>query len=293
MTCDTCNEFTVPVAPGVQLATETLGDRHAPAILMIQGAGNSMVSWDRSFCQRLADGDRFVIRYDSRDTGRSTSWELGRPTYGLRDLAADALALLDHFDVRKAHVFGVSQGAGIAQLLAIDHPDRVATLVLMSGTPGGPGHEAGDLPPVHEAIRRIFSGEAGPAEPDWTDGEAVARYLVEGERPFAGGGMFDEHWVLETARCIQKRSLDLAAQLTNPFLIDAGAPWRQRLGAIRAPALILHGDRDPLFPLEHGQALAREIPDAELVPLADVGHAHVFPAVWERVSGLVLRHTER
>jgi pimeloyl-ACP methyl ester carboxylesterase len=282
---------TITVSPGVDLAVETLGDRSHAALLMIQGAGNSMVSWDRAFCQRLADGGLFVIRYDTRDVGRSTIFEIGNPGYGLRDLAADALALLDHFQVKRAHVFGLSLGAGIAQLLAIDHPDRVASLILMSGTPGGPGHETTGLPPMDEAIARLFRGEAAWPEPDWGDREAVARYLVEGERPFAGGGMFDEHWMLETARRIHDHALNLAAQLTNPFLVEAGEPWRHRLGSIGAPTLVLHGDRDPLFPLGHGQALAREIPGARLMVLPNVGHAHLFPALRDLVSSAILQHT--
>lgn len=287
---DTSNEQTVTVAPGVALAVETFGDRGHAALLMIQGAGNSMVSWDRGFCQRLAEGGLFVIRYDSRDVGRSTSFEIGKPGYGLRDLAADAIALLDHFGLKQAHVFGLSLGAGIAQLLALDHPDRVASLILMSATPGDPGQETADLPPMHDAIARLFRGEAGWPAPDWSDRESVARYLLEGERPFAGGGMFDEHWMLETARRVYDRSLTLAAQLTNPFLVDAGEPWRQRLGGIGAPTLVLHGARDPLFPLAHGQALAREIPGAKLMVLQNVGHAHLFPAIRDVVASAVLQH---
>lgn len=287
----TRNEETVTVSPGVDLAVQTLGDRGHAALLMIQGAGNSLVSWDRAFCQRLADGGLFVIRYDTRDVGRSTSFEIGNPGYGLRDLAADAIALLDHFGLQQAHVFGLSLGACIAQLLALDHPDRVASLVLMSATPGDPGHENADLPPMHDAIARLFRGEAGWPEPDWGDRESVARYLLEGERPFAGGGMFDEHWVLDTARRICDRTLNLAAQLTNPFLVESGEPWRHRLGAIAAPTLVIHGARDPLFPLAHGQALAREIAGARLMVLRDVGHAHLFPAIRDRVAGAILQHT--
>ena len=285
------DEQTITVSPGVELAVETFGDRGHAALLMIQGAGNAMVSWDRAFCQRLADGGLFVIRYDTRDVGRSTSFEIGKPGYGLRDLAVDAVALLDHFKVKRAHVFGLSMGAGIAQLLATGHPDRVASLILMSGTPGGPGHEAAGLPPMDEAIARIFRGEAGAPEPDWGDRESVARYLLEGERPFAGGGMFDEPWVLDTARRIVDHTRNLAAQLTNPFLVDVGEPWRHQLGTIAAPTLVIHGARDPLFPVGHGQALAQEIPGARLMVLQVVGHAHLFPAIRDIVSNAILQHT--
>ena len=101
-------------------------------ILLIHGAGSSMLSWDEELCERLAAGARFVIRYDSRDAGRSVSYERGAPRYGLRDLVADAIGLLDRFGATRAHLVGMSAGAAIAQLAALDHPDRVASLPLVS-----------------------------------------------------------------------------------------------------------------------------------------------------------------
>lgn len=286
---DTSKENLVTVN-GLQIATETFGDTKDPAILLIQGAGNSMISWDTTFCQRIADAGRFVIRYDSRDTGRSTNYEVGNPPYSFSELEADAVALIKLYSPDGAHVFGLSQGAGIAQLLAIDHPELVKTLTLMSGTPGGPGQPTEGLSSMSPEIAAIYSGQ-GPAEPDWNDRESVAHYLVEGERPFAGGGIFDEEWFLATSRNNFDRTQNLATQITNPFLISAGEQWRHKLKDIKAPTLVLHGTRDPLFPIDHGQALAKEIPGARFVPLENVGHAHVIQVIWDQVIDEVVRHT--
>lgn len=291
MTYNTKNEKMVQVAPGVELATETFGDTNNPALLLIQGAGNSMISWGNEFCKMLADGGRFVIRFDSRDAGRSTSYEVGKPGYALRDMEADVLALLDAYGIQKAHVLGMSQGSAIAQLLAIDHPDRLETIILVSGTPGGPGHEATDLPGMTDDIAKIYSGEAGPAEPDWTNRDSVVNYLTEGERPFAGEATFDENWFRTISASIFDRSLNLPAQLTNPFLLDPGEPWREKLATITTPTLIIHGAKDPHFPIEHGEALAQEIPGAKLVRIEDMGHAQIVPALWPELTSAILKHT--
>ena len=144
-------------ANGVDLCVETFGDRADPAILLIHGAGNSMLSWDDEFCERLSAGPRFVIRYDIRDAGRSVAYEPGAPRYALRDLVADAVGLLDALGLESAHLVGMSLGAAIGQLLALDHPGCVTSLSLASSTPGIPGQENADLPAVSEELRAFFA----------------------------------------------------------------------------------------------------------------------------------------
>jgi len=106
----------------VELCTEPFGDSTDPAILLLQGVGASMLWWEDGFCCLLADAGRFVIRYDHRDTGRSVTYEPGRPGYTGTDLVADAVGVLDGYDVPAAHVVGVSAGGAFAQLLALDFP---------------------------------------------------------------------------------------------------------------------------------------------------------------------------
>ncbi|MGI5125404.1 alpha/beta fold hydrolase [Pseudonocardia sp. CA-107938] len=275
---------------GVQLCVRTSGDPADPTVLLIHGAGHSLLAWDDELVARLAAGGRHVIRYDSRDAGRSTTAPAGAPAHGLRDLVADAAALLDALGVAAAHVVGMSQGAAVAQLLALDHPGRVASLTVASSAPGGPGHHHADLPGPEQAIRELFTVE--PVEPDWADRAAVIEYLVEAERPFAAHSRpFDEVGQRAAAARIVDRAADIAAQLTNPFMIDAGAPWRARLGQVGAPTLVLHGTEDPMFPIEHGHALAAEIPGARFLPMSQTGH-EVFPRhLWDVVVPAILDHT--
>ncbi|RKS79449.1 pimeloyl-ACP methyl ester carboxylesterase [Actinomadura pelletieri DSM 43383] len=275
---------------GVELCVEASGDPADPAVLLIHGAGHSLTAWDEEFVNRLVAGGRRVIRHDSRDAGRSTAYPVGSPAYGLRDLVADAAALLDALGVTAAHVVGMSQGAAVAQLLALDHTDRVASLTLASGTPGGPGHHHPDLPGMSREIQQLFADE--PAEPDWSDRAAVIDYLVEAERPFAARSRpFDRDGMRAAAERVVDRTVDVAAQLTNPFLIDAGEPWRGRLGEVGVPTLVFHGTEDPFFPVGHGRALAAEIPGARFIPLEGTGH-EVFPRHrWDVVVPAILDHT--
>jgi pimeloyl-ACP methyl ester carboxylesterase len=272
----------------VDLCAQTFGEHPEPAIVLIHGAGNCMLAWDERFCERLAAGPRFVIRYDLRDAGRSMMHEPGARPYALRDLAADAVGVLDALGLARAHFVGMSLGAAIAQLLALDHRDRVTSLTLASSTPGGPGHETPDLPPMSEELAAFFADE--PPEPEWADRAAVIDYLVAAERPFAAGSRhFDEAAARDLAGRVFDRSADIRASLTGAFELDAGEPWRQRLGEVAAPTLVIHGTEDPLFPFDHARALAREIPGAELLALERTGHEYFPPATWDLVVPAILR----
>ena len=122
-------------ANGVGLCIEAFGDPADPAILLISGATASMDWWEDEFCERLAAGPRFVVRYDNRDSGRSVAYEPGEPLYTGSDLVADAVGLLDTLGLARVHLVGISMGGGIAQHVALDHADRVASLTLISTTP--------------------------------------------------------------------------------------------------------------------------------------------------------------
>jgi pimeloyl-ACP methyl ester carboxylesterase len=273
-------------ANGVDLCVETFGDPGDPAILLVAGAMGSMLSWEDEFCDRLAAGGRYVVRYDQRDTGRSVTYEPGAPQYTGPDLVEDAVGLLDALGLAGAHIVSISMGGGIAQVLALDHPDRVETLTLISTSPGGPGEE--DLPGVSDALRAHFARET--AEPDWSDRAAVIEYMVADARPYASPSQpFDEEPWRDLAGRDFDRSINLASS-TNHFLVEGGGRWRERLGDVRAPTLVLHGTEDPLFPIEHGVALAREIPGANLLALEQTGH-ELPRRVWGIVVPAILQHT--
>jgi pimeloyl-ACP methyl ester carboxylesterase len=273
-------------ANGVGLCVETFGDPADPAILLVMGASASMDWWEDELCRRLAAGGRLVIRYDHRDTGRSVTYEPGAPTYTSRDLVDDAVGVLDALGVAAAHVVGMSMGGAIGQLMALDHPERVASLTLISTSPG-PGSP--DLPGMSEELR---AATAAP-EPDWSDRAAVIDYIVENQRPYvARSRPFDEAAVRALAGRVVDRTTNIASSMTNHWVIDGGDAWRERLGAIRAPTLVAHGTEDPLFPTEHARALAREIPGAELLLPERTGH-ELPRTAWDVLVPAILRHTSR
>jgi pimeloyl-ACP methyl ester carboxylesterase len=271
-------------ANGVELCTEPFGDPADPPILLVMGIGASMLWWEEEFCRLLAGGGRFVIRYDHRDTGRSVTYQPGRPGYTGTDLVADAAAVLDAYRIPAAHVVGVSAGGAFAQLLALDFADRVRSLVLISTSPALPGER--DLPaPTEEFMRFVVSVGV-----DWSDAASVIEYLVGYSRVLAGGERaFDEAPVRALVRRDIERARDFAAAQNHDAIPDDGCS-RDPLSSIAVPTLVIHGTADPMFPLEHGEALAEEIPTARLLPLQNAGHG-VDRADWETIVRAIVEHT--
>jgi pimeloyl-ACP methyl ester carboxylesterase len=261
-----------------ELCVDTIGDPAHPAVLLIMGAGGSMDRWEEPFCARLASAGRHVIRYDHRDTGGSTTYPPGRPGYTGDDLVADPLAILDHLGVERAHVVGLSMGGAIAQRIAVEYPERVRSLTLMSTSPAGSG--GGELPPMSDELRTVFTADARP-DPDWADRDATIAYLLEEERPYAGARGLDERALRALLGCVYDRSPGLASA-NNHFLVEGSEMPRARLGEIAAPTLVIHGTDDPLFPPAHGEALAREIPGARLLLVDGLGH-ELPPWAWDEV----------
>jgi pimeloyl-ACP methyl ester carboxylesterase len=274
---------TIVEANGVDLCVQTFGDPADPAIVLIHGAATSMLGWEDEFCERLAAGTRFVIRYDHRDTGRSVSYAPGEPPYTLRDLAADAVAPLDVFNLDSARFVGRSMGGGIAMIASIDFPDRVASLTLIGTSPGGP-----DLPPMSEE----FLAHIGGAKTfDRSDRTAVIDSIIDLLRLYSGGsGHFDEAAMRDLVGRDIDRTVNVASSQINHFAMDVGAPIRDQLITIRVPTLVIHGTQDPIFPLGHALALVEEIPDARLLTLEQIGH-ELPRAAWDVVIPAIVRHT--
>lgn len=267
---------------GVGLCTDTAGDPADPAVLLIAGLGASMDWWEDGFCQQLADSGRFVIRYDHRDTGQSVSYPAGKPGYTGADLVADAVGILDAFGRRRAQLAGISMGGALAQHVALTYPDRVGSLVLMSTSPAVPiGPE---LPPISEDLRAWFSAGV----PNWNERDAVIDYLTAYERHLEAARYFDEPQVRALAGRIFDRTRDMAASMTNHAATEEGELARGPLDRITAPVLVIHGTADPMFPFGHGEALAREIPRAQLLPLEGVGHQLPPRPFWPSVTRAML-----
>jgi pimeloyl-ACP methyl ester carboxylesterase len=208
-----------------------------------------------------------------------------------RILTADALAVLDGLELDRAHVVGLSMGGGIAQGIALGHRDRLATLTLVGTSPvDGSGS---DLPQIAPRLRAALA-EPEP-EPDFDDREAVIRHLVEIDRPYAGPDTFDEPRRRAIAARVADRSRDVAAGLTNHWLvIEEGEPVRGRLSELGdLPTLVVHGSEDPLFPPAHGRALAEAIPGARFIELDGVGHELPPPPTWDLFVDALVEHTNR
>jgi pimeloyl-ACP methyl ester carboxylesterase len=268
-------EQMIPVADDVELCVQTFGDPADAAVLLIHGASASMLWWEEELCEQIAAGGRFVIRFDNRDTGRSTYWPPGEPGYAVSDLVADAVAILDHLGVDRAHVVGRSMAGGTALALALDHPDRVATVTFVTTT-------TGDLP----------MGEVDfPPPPDYDDPDAVVDNGVAAMAAYSGGS---PHFDPDVTRALLRRDVarggPVASTMTNHYLIDFDAPAHGGFADVAVPALVVHGEVDPAFPLAHGEALRDTIPGARLLVLPATGHDVPRP-VWDLFVPALLEHT--
>lgn len=271
---------------GVELATQSFGDPAHPPVLLIMGVMASMLWWPDAFCALLAQRGRYVVRYDNRDTGLSTTYPLGSPTYTSDDMIDDAIRILDGYAMPSAHLVGMSMGGALAQLVALKHPARVASVTVISSSPVGA--DTSGLPGSSPA----YSAHATQHDAiDWTDRAQAIRVQLAESRMLAGTAHpFDE----AGARHLIERDVDRArnfASVTNHFIIKE--PDRQyRAIDLQAPLLVIHGAADPLFPIEHGLALARIVAGAAMVRLEGGGH-ELHEADWDTIVAAIIDHTGR
>jgi pimeloyl-ACP methyl ester carboxylesterase len=256
---------------GITLGLEHFGEASAPLVLL---AGSpTMLTWPDAACEALARGGRHVVRYDLRDSGTSTTVDPDAPAYTLRDLAADAAALARGLDDRPAHLAGMGVSGMIAQVAALDHPDAFSALTLVGTRPVAPGPVDKDLPDHDKAI---MNQQFALPMPDWSDRAAVADFAA------AGAEIMGDDPV--AARTTAERVFDrtpstvpavrLANQMAMIFAkLDCKPRWRERLPGLALPTLVVHGRRDPFFPVGNGEALAREIPGARLLVLEPMSTA--------------------
>ena len=257
--------MTTVEANGVTLGVAHFGDAAGPLVLCV--GGTTMLSWPDALCESLARGGRHVVRYDLRDSGASITVDPEAPAYTLRDLAADAAALARELDDRPAHLAGIGVGGMVAQVAALDHPEAFSALTLAGTRPVAPGPVDDDLPD-HDAatMDRLFSRSM----PDWSDRDAVTQYAaagaeILGDDPAAARAVAGRIWDRTPGTL---PAVQMANQLGMVFgRLDCKPRWRERLAELEMPALVVHGRRDPFFPVGNGEALAREIPGARLLVL--------------------------
>ncbi|MEV4346485.1 alpha/beta hydrolase [Actinoplanes sp. NPDC049596] len=273
----------------VEIAYEVEGPADGNPLLLIMGLGLPMLFWPVSFRRLLVERGFRVACFDNRDAGRSTHLTgLGlasprvlltrRPPYGLPDMAGDAVAVLDALGWSSAHVAGVSLGGMIAQLTAVLHPARVRSLISLSSTPSP--HVGRPHP---RALPALLSGRA-------RDRVEAAEHMVRIFRIIGSPGYpLEEDWL----RAVAARSFDEAhdpdgvrRQLAAIVLAADRRPLLRRL---HLPALVVHGDADPLVRLSGGRATARAIPGAKLVVFPGMGHdlpTALQPAIVDEIAGL-------
>ena len=270
-------------ADGVEIATQAFGNPADEPVLLVMGVMASMLWWPDEFCERLAAQGRYVIRYDNRDTGLSTTYAPGEAPYSFDDMADDAGRVLDAYGIAAAHIVGMSMGGMIAQRLALRRPERVRTLTIIDSTPifFDVSHLPGTTP---EYMEHSDSG----ANVDWTDRAQVIDFIVRDVKAIAGKAFPHD---AAAARAFIERDYDRAknfASVTNHFSAAAGIDLSGR--KIGMPLLVIHGSVDPIFPVEHGEALAASASGAKMVRIEGGGH-EMHPGHWDLIIGEIRRHT--
>ena len=271
---------------GADLATEAFGDPAHPPLLLIMGGMASMLWWPDEFCRKLASRNRYVIRYDYRDTGHSTKYPPGKAPYTLEDFVKDAIGVLDEYGIAGAHVVGMSLGGMIGQLAAVGFPSRVLSLTVISSTPVG-----ADSSRLPASDKVWFEHQATTSETvDWSDRAQVIAFMVDDARMTASTvHPFDETRV----RAFIERDYDRAGgylNATNHGVLMSEVSKRSRLPEIPVPLLVIHGTTDPVFPIAHGIALSKAVPGSKLTRIEGGGH-ELHPADWDTIIGAVVAHT--
>jgi pimeloyl-ACP methyl ester carboxylesterase len=246
----------------VEIEWQSFGDNRPETVLLVNGLGSQMTRWPEAFCEKLAAKGYRVIRFDNRDVGLST-WP--SEAYTLKDMANDAVAVLDAAGVRQAHIAGVSMGGMIVQRMALDHPDRVLSMTSIMSTTGAPDAmkstpEAAAVlnvpPPNPAADFEAFVADrlknmrtiGSPAYP-WAEAEARERVIAEYQRAFNPMGV------------VRQRNA-----------VGADGDRTQDLGKLKIPVVVLHGAEDPLLMKVGGEATAAAIPGSDLRIIPGMGH---------------------
>jgi pimeloyl-ACP methyl ester carboxylesterase len=278
----------------LEICYETFGPASAPPVLLIMGLASQMLLWDDQFCEQLAVRGFRVIRFDNRDIGHSTlmrgaviptRWQLLRRSprgaaYTLRDMANDCVGVLDHLKIGAAHIVGASMGGMIAQLVAIEHPDRVLSLVSIMSTTGDP--KVGR--PQPKMMMRLMRKAR-------REREAYIEDHLDTYRAIGSQGYdFEEEYKRERAGRLFERGLYPAGS-SRQLAAVASAPDRtEALHAVRAPTTVIHGDADPLVDVSGGRATAEAIPGARLVIFPGMGHDLPRP-LWPEIIDAIVENT--
>ena len=285
-------------ANGVMLEYEVTGDAAAEPVLLIMGLGAQLTRWSPEFTTKLAARGYRVIRFDNRDIGLSEKLDAAGPpdipalfaarnegkwpkvAYDLNDMAADAAGLLDALGIARAHIVGASMGGMIAQLVAADHPEKTLSLTSIMSTTGNPALPAA----TPAAMERLNM----PAPDPTKDLEAYVAHSIVGARVMGSPGYpVSDEILRDEAISTVKRSYYPLGFMRQYAAILGSPDRRTKLATITAPTVVIHGDADPLVPIDGGRDTAASIPGAELLVILGMGH-DVPAALYDRIiDGIV------
>jgi len=290
-------ELVAPVSPGVELCYQTYGDPDAEPLLLVMGLGGPMTWWDPALCRLLAESGFYVIRYDNRDTGRSSRGTgrvtrsmlvqafLGRPVkppYTLADLADDGLGLLSHLGIDSAHVVGVSMGGMIAQTMAIRAQDRVRSLVSIMSTTGR--RTVGWLDP---RLVPMMLGRRGSTLEDYLEASVIGAATI-------GSPSYPEGEEAARARALEtwQRGINPAGVMRHMMAVLTQPNRGRALRSLRIPATVIHGMSDRMVHVSGGRATAQAIPGAQLLLIPGMGH-DLPPELFETFRDAIRRTADR
>ena len=290
-------ELFAPVSAGVELCYQTFGDPDGDPLLLVMGLGGPMTWWDPDLCTMLAEAGFFVVRYDNRDTGRSSRLpgrvarpalvraflgRGGRPPYTIGDLADDAFGLMDHLGWDSAHVVGVSMGGMIVQTMAISQPRRVRSMTSIMSTLGRRtvGWQHPSLLPMLLANR----------------GAGKAAYVAASARLWAVIGSpaypTDAQRTRERAEETFDRGVSASGVMRQMMAILTQPDRSRALAGLRMPVAVVHGTADKMVHVSGGRATARAVPGAELLTIDGMGH-DVPRQLFETFTDLIRRTADR
>jgi len=286
------------ISDDVELAYDVFGDARGKPLVLVMGIGAQRIFWDDAMCEQFVDAGFRVARFDHRDIGESTLLDapvpdprkllvrrmVGAPIaapYTLSHMAADVAGLIDHLGFGSAHIVGASLGGMVGQHLAIEHPARVRSLTSIMSSPGGRRYL-----PEPRAFRALFA-------PRPRTREEAGRHV---ETLFAAIG--SPVWPIDSARLRAigelafQRGMSPRGFMRHFAAVLASGDRKAKLRTCTVPTLVIHGSRDPMFPLRAGRDLARMVPNATWLPIAGMGH-DLPPPLWPVLVSAIARHAER
>lgn len=268
----------------VELEYESFGDDRPETVILINGLGSQMTRWPEPFCEKLVAKGYRAIRFDNRDVGLST-W-LEDQSYVLKDMADDAIAVLDAAGVRTAHVAGVSMGGMITQKVAIAHPDRVLSITSIMSAPAA-------NPPILQSTPEAAAVLNVPPPDPAADFEAFVLHGMKNARTIGSPAYpWDDEALRQRVISEYRRAFNPAGVARQRMAIGADGDRSEDLRKLKVPAVVVHGTDDPLVMPVGGELTAQAIPGAELRMIPGMGH-DLPPGLYDTIIDAIVAAASR